>query len=74
MTAKEAKEQSNHGKWCKISSTITEEICEKCNEGETSIYIKRSELRLTDIIHLRDLGYEYIPDDDKNEYCYISWE
>lgn len=72
MTAKEAKAQSNQGKWRKISSTITEEICEKCNEGETSIYIKRSELRYADIIRLRDLGYEYIPDDD--EYCYISWE
>lgn len=72
MTAKEAKAESNRGKWRKISPTITWAIRDKCNEGETSIYIKRSELKLSDIVRLRDLGYEYISDDD--EYCYISWE
>jgi hypothetical protein len=74
MTAREAKAESNHGKWCKISSTITEAIREKCNEGGTSIYIKRSELRYADISYLTDLGYKFIPDDEEGAYCYISWE
>ena len=26
MTAREAKAESSHGKWCKISSTITKEL------------------------------------------------
>ena len=42
MTAREAKAESNHGKWCKISSTITEAIREACNEGGTNICVKRS--------------------------------
>lgn len=74
MTAKEAKAKSNHGKWCKISSTITEAIREKCNEGATSIFLERTELTFTDISYLTDLGYKFIPADDKLEYCYISWE
>ena len=74
MTAREAKAESNHGKWCKISSTITEAIREKCNEGGTSICIKRKELTFTDISYLMDLGYRFIPDDEEGVYCYISWE
>lgn len=74
MTAREAKAESNYGKWCKISSTITEAIREKCNEGGTSICIKRKELTFTDISYLMDLGYKFIPDDEEGVYCYISWE
>lgn len=74
MTAREAKAESNYGKWCKISSTITEAIREQCNEGGTSISVKRSELTFTDISYLSDLGYKFIPDDEEGVYCYISWE
>lgn len=74
MTAREAKAQSNQGKWRKISSTITEAIREQCNEGGTSISVKRSELTFTDISYLMDLGYKFIPDDEEGVYCYISWE
>lgn len=74
MTAREAKAESNHGKWCKISSTITEAIYEKCHEGGTNICIKRTELTFTDISCLTDLGYKFIPDDEEGVYCYISWE
>lgn len=74
MTAREAKAESNHGKWCKISSTITEAIRETCNEGGTNICIKRSELTFNDITYLAELGYKFIPDDEEGVYCYISWE
>ena len=74
MTAKEAKAESNHGKWRKISSTITEAIHKQCNEGGTNICVKRKELTYTDISYLTDLGYKFIPDDKEGVYCYISWE
>jgi len=74
MTAKEAKTQSNRNKWCKISSTIRKAIKEACNEGATSIFLERKELTFTDISYLIDLGYKFIPADDKYEYCDLSWE
>lgn len=74
MTAREAKAESNHGKWCKISPTITEAIREQCNEGGTSISVKRSALTFTDISYLMDLGYKFIPDDEEGVYCDIIWE
>lgn len=73
MTAKEAKAKSNHSKWRKISSTIRKSIREACNEGATSIFLETTELTFTDISYLTDLGYKFIPADDKLEYCDISW-
>lgn len=74
MTAKEAKAMSDRGKWLKISSTIRDTIVESCNIGETSIYIERTKLTLTDVSYLIDLGYKFISNDEKSVYCYISWE
>lgn len=74
MTAREARSESNHGKWRKISATITEAIREQCNEGGTCICVKRKELTFNDISYLADLGYKFIPDDEEGVYCYISWE
>jgi hypothetical protein len=74
MTAKDAKAMSDRNKWLKISSTIRDTILESCNTGETDVYIERTKLTLTDISYLIDLGYKFIPDDEKNVYCYISWE
>ena len=74
MTAREAKAESNHGKWCKISSTITEAIHEQCNEGGTNICVKRKELTFTDISYLTDLGYKFIPDDGVKVDSVVVWK
>ena len=74
MTVKEARAESNRGKWRKISPTITWAIREACHEGGTNICVKRTELTFTDISYLTDLGYKFIPDDEEGVYCYISWE
>ena len=74
MTAKDAKAMSDRNKWLKISSTIRDTIIESCNEGGTSIYIERTELTLTDISYLIDLGYKFVPNDEEGKYCYISWK
>jgi hypothetical protein len=74
MTAKDAKAMSDRNKWLKISSTIRDTILEACNTGETAVYIERTELTLTDISYLIDLGYKFVPNDEKDVYCYISWK